>query len=77
MESNCCGALEWVEGTEICSACGEHAEFEEYEESNVDDIKTILSELEKYQRITSNKTIPASHPYYYDADEEEVTDWNN
>ena len=47
MESNCCGALEWVEGTEICSACGEHAEFEEYEESNVDDIKNYIVRIRK------------------------------
>lgn len=32
MESNCCGSFEWVEGTGICSACGEHAEFGDYEE---------------------------------------------
>jgi hypothetical protein len=27
-ESNCCGSPEWIEGTGICSFCGEHAEFE-------------------------------------------------
>lgn len=32
LESNCCGAFEWIEGTEICSACKEHAEFDNYSE---------------------------------------------
>lgn len=56
MESNCCGATEWVEGTEICSACGEHAEFGEYEEESFDDIKNILSALEKYEKISIEAT---------------------
>ena len=74
MESNCCGASEWMEGTDICSECKEHAEFEEYSEE--EDMKTILRGLDKYERIISNKTVLSTHPYYYDADEEEVTDWN-
>ena len=32
MESDCCGASEWIEDTGICSACGEHADFIEIEE---------------------------------------------
>lgn len=33
MESNCCGASEWLEDTGICGACGEHAEFD-YEDED-------------------------------------------
>lgn len=33
MESNCCGAREWLEDTGICGACGEHAEFD-YEDED-------------------------------------------
>lgn len=32
MESNCCGASEWLDGSEICSDCMEHADFEEEED---------------------------------------------
>lgn len=32
MYSNCCGASEWMEGTDICSNCKEHAEFDEDED---------------------------------------------
>lgn len=32
MESDCCGASEWIEDTGICSACGEYADFIEIEE---------------------------------------------
>lgn len=32
MESECCGASEWIEDTGICNACGEHAHFVEVEE---------------------------------------------
>lgn len=32
MESDCCGASEWIEDTGICSACKEHADFIEIEE---------------------------------------------
>ena len=28
MESNCCGASEWLEDTGICGACMEHADFD-------------------------------------------------
>ncbi len=75
MESNCCGASEWMPNTDICSECKEHAEFIETEECEVsrEEIERILSCIDKYER---NVVIPASHPYYYDADEEEVTDWN-
>ena len=31
MESECCGAYEWVDGTGICGDCKEHAEFTEIE----------------------------------------------
>jgi hypothetical protein len=27
--SDCCGATEWVDGTGICGACKEHADFED------------------------------------------------
>jgi hypothetical protein len=27
MESDCCGASEWLEDTGICSACMEHADW--------------------------------------------------
>ena len=30
--SNCCGANEWFDNTDICGDCKEHAEFEEGEE---------------------------------------------
>lgn len=30
MHSNCCGASEWMEGTEICSDCKEHASFDDW-----------------------------------------------
>jgi len=33
MESDCCGADEWMEDTGICGACGEHADWIEYEEN--------------------------------------------
>ena len=32
MESNCCGASEWLEDTGICGACMEHADFEDEDE---------------------------------------------
>jgi hypothetical protein len=32
MESECCGASEWIEGTGICNECKEHAEFIEIED---------------------------------------------
>jgi len=32
MESECCGAGEWIEDTGICAACKEHADFIEIEE---------------------------------------------
>ena len=32
MESNCCGASEWLDETGICSDCMEHADFEEEED---------------------------------------------
>lgn len=33
MESNCCGASEWMEDTGICGACGEHADWDDTEDS--------------------------------------------
>ena len=71
MESNCCGASEWMEGTDICSECKEHAEFDEYSEE--EDAKTILKGLDKYERTIR---LSSTTPYIYDVDEEEVTDWN-
>jgi hypothetical protein len=32
MESDCCGAPEWIEGTGICNECKEHAEFEDIDD---------------------------------------------
>ena len=32
MESNCCGASDWMDNTGICSACMEHADWNETEE---------------------------------------------
>jgi hypothetical protein len=32
MESDCCGASEWIEGTGICSSCMEHADWNEEED---------------------------------------------
>ena len=32
MESNCCGAGEWLEDTGICGACMEHADFDDEDE---------------------------------------------
>lgn len=77
MESNCCGASEWMDNTDICSECKEHAEFTEHEQCEVsrEEIKKILAGIDRYER---NVVIPAAtHPYYYDADEEEVTDWES
>jgi hypothetical protein len=71
MESNCCGASEWMPNTDICSDCKEHAEFGEYEEA--EEVKKILSGLESFERTIS---LMPTHPYYYDADEEEVSDWD-
>ena len=34
IESNCCGASAWYE-TDICSSCGEHAEFSDFEENEL------------------------------------------
>jgi len=34
MESDCCGAGEWLDNTGICSACKEHAEFINYEDED-------------------------------------------
>ena len=34
MYSNCCGATEWMEHTDICGDCKEHAVFTEQEETN-------------------------------------------
>ena len=30
--SNCCGAARWMEETDICSDCKEHADFEDEDE---------------------------------------------
>ena len=68
MESNCCGASEWMPYTDICSDCKEHAEF-----SDAEDVKKILSGLETFERTVS---VMPTHPYYYDEDEEEVSDWD-
>jgi hypothetical protein len=38
MESDCCGASEWIEDTGICSACGEHADWNEEEEEDNENI---------------------------------------
>ena len=32
MESDCCGASEWIENTGICGECKEHADFIEIED---------------------------------------------
>lgn len=32
IESDCCGASEWLEDTGICGVCGEHADFNEIED---------------------------------------------
>jgi hypothetical protein len=32
MESDCCGASEWIEDTGICGACGEHADWNNEDE---------------------------------------------
>ena len=37
MESNCCGASEWLEDTGICSACLEHADWDD--EDEVEDLR--------------------------------------
>ena len=29
MSSDCCGALEWLDDTGICSACMDHAAFDD------------------------------------------------
>ncbi len=40
---------------------------------NAEDVKKILSGLETFERTVS---VMPTHPYYYDEDEEEVTDWD-
>lgn len=40
MESDCCGASEWMEETGICGACMEHADFND-EEDDLDLIDDI------------------------------------
>jgi len=32
MESDCCGASEWIEDTGICEECGEHADWNDCED---------------------------------------------
>jgi hypothetical protein len=34
LESNCCGASEWLEDTGICAQCLEHADFDDDEDEN-------------------------------------------
>jgi hypothetical protein len=34
MESDCCGASEWMEDTGICGDCKEHADFNEVEQED-------------------------------------------
>jgi hypothetical protein len=41
MESNCCGASEWMEDTGICGACKEHSEFTDEDE---EDTRWVLLE---------------------------------
>lgn len=36
MQSECCGAFEWIDGTGICNECREHAEFIDFEEDDID-----------------------------------------
>jgi hypothetical protein len=42
MESNCCGASEWMEDTGICSACKEHSEFTDEEEEDINTKQEIM-----------------------------------
>jgi len=32
MESDCCGAPEWIEDTGICGECKEHADWNNFED---------------------------------------------
>ena len=43
MESDCCGATEWIEDSGICSACKEHSEFTDEDE----DINTKQEMMDK------------------------------
>ena len=43
MESNCCGASEWMEDTGICGNCKEHSEFTDEDE----DINTKQEMMDK------------------------------
>jgi hypothetical protein len=45
MESNCCGASEWMEDTGICGACKEHSEFTDEDED--EDINTKQEMMDK------------------------------
>ena len=39
MESDCCGASEWIEGTGICGACKEHADWNYDDEEDNEIVK--------------------------------------
>lgn len=44
MESECCGASEWMDETGICSECKEHADFYDEEQEETDERFVLLEE---------------------------------
>jgi hypothetical protein len=84
MESNCCGASEWLEDTGICSICKEPAEFE-YDDEVEDNRWVILEEgylntafltedqakriIEKYRESYPNLTYTLFYDEYYEFSE--------
>lgn len=49
MYSNCCGASEWMEGSERCGQCKEHCVFEDHEETD-EEIAKFNKAIEDWKR---------------------------
>lgn len=80
MESECCGASEWIEGTGICNQCKEHAEF--YDLDEIDNRWVILQEgylfmsyltedeakekIEMYRQVYPGLTYTLFYDEYYE-----------
>jgi hypothetical protein len=80
MESECCGASEWLGYTGICSMCKEHAEF--FDIDDIDNRWVILEEgflfiafltedeakiqIEKCREIYPNLTYTLFYDEYYE-----------
>lgn len=78
MESNCCGASEWIEDTGICGSCKEHADWDDIEEELIDTRWVLLEEGNVYmvlltkeqaeiqKQIMQNKFPHLSYTLFYD-----------